>query len=158
MPHLSHSDSRRNPLGRHTGRPRHRSCTGLHAGRGWSRRHPPLENTQRVGPSGKGVSGGGRRGQREEGKGRRGRAGGRSLSHPWWVPSSPFTPRILPARESVQQGQGGCPLPSALSGPRSGLSESSFAWVSGASQVWVRAWAQGDPPKHSPYLSRSGLQ
>lgn len=85
-PHLSRSGSRRSPLGRHTGRPRPRSRTGLRAGRAWSRRRPPLENTQRVGQGGRGVSGGGRRGQREEGKGRQ--EGGREgRGGPWASPS-----------------------------------------------------------------------
>lgn len=49
--YLSHSCSQRSPLDTRTGRPHHRPHTGLRAGRGWRHRHPPLENTQRVGPS-----------------------------------------------------------------------------------------------------------
>lgn len=116
-PHLSRSGSRRSPPGRRTGRPRRRSRTGLRAGRGWSRRRPPLENTQRVGPSGKGVSGGGRRGQREEGKGRRRERPGRggvglrgevplALGRHAAAPHS--SPRGLAPQGSVQQGHGGC--------------------------------------------------
>lgn len=150
-PHLSHSGSRRNPLGRRTGRPRHHSCTVLRAGRGWSRRHPPLENTQRVGPSGKGVSGGGRRGQREEGKGRRGRAGGGSLSHPWWVPSSTFTPRILPARESVQQGQMAAPSALLSEWPRVWAFRKQFCLgVWGISSVGEGLGTQGIHPSIAP--------
>lgn len=114
-PYLSHSGSRRSPLGRRTGRPRHHSHTGLRAGRGWSGRHPPLENTQRVGQSRKGVSGGGRRGQREEGKGDRGEMPGGGGGC-WGNPPQPQSslPGVLPPPGGgCLAGPGAQPFPSA---------------------------------------------
>ena len=126
-PHLSRSDSRRSPLGRHTGRPRRRSRSGLRAGRGWSCRHPPLENTQRVGQGSKGVSGGGRRGQREEGKGRRGEVAGGGGGQ------GPGPPLVLPAGVPPPPTQA-CPRapspPPALSSPASVLVGNRFSQVS----------------------------
>lgn len=112
-PYLSHSGSRRSPLGRRTGRPRHHSRTGLRAGRGWSGRHPPLENTQRVGQSRKGVSGGGRRGQRIEGKGGSRRDAGRGL-----LGKSPSASELpsggpSPLGGACLAGPGAQPFPSA---------------------------------------------
>lgn len=144
-PYLSRSGSRRSPLGRRTGRPRHRSHTGLRAGRGWSRRHPPLENTQRVGQSRKGVSGGGRRGQREEGKGNRGEMPGGGAGQ------TPLSPGVPPTRGPVQLGHGPQPLPSALSAVQGlGLLKTGLPGVSGASRSWVRAQPLRGPTQAQP--------
>lgn len=151
-PHLSHSGSRRSPLGRRTGRPRHRSHSGLRAGRGWSRRHPPLENTQRVGQGSKGVSGGGRRGQREEGKGRWGEVAGGGGGQ------GPGPPLVLPAGvpPPTSLSPGTVPTPCSEQPSVCACWKQVFPGVQGIMSVGEGP-VRGEP-ESSPYLSRSGLQ
>lgn len=127
-PYLSRSGSRRSPLGRRTGRPRRHSHTGLRAGRGWSRRRPPLENTQRVGPSRKGGVWG--REERTAGRRERRSLGAEARREGQWAGPSPQTspapsppplpPKVAAAlgvplpRWSAQQGMWGCSTSSLI--------------------------------------------
>lgn len=127
-PYLSRSGSRRSPLGKRTGRPHRHSHTGLRAGRGWSRRRPPLENTQRVGPSRKGGVWG--REERTAGRRERRSLGAEARKEGHWAGASPqpspapspppLPPKVAAAlgvplpRWSAQQGMWGCSTSSLI--------------------------------------------